>query len=220
MGFKKDEILMSSASRFGMDALFRDAKGDRLNDSSVEDASIRLYSKLAIYPMPTSTRLNIVENTLMETYEDIVEAVDKCNDFVFVDARGGASALNQKVLASADVLVICLNQNIGTIDTYFTKFNLQSRRVFTLIGNYDRQQSVSMKNVRKRYKTLKSANSAVIPHCSGFSDAMNEGKLLHWMSVNKECDKNDVNYPFIKEVGLASKKIVTMCSAPKGGAKK
>ncbi len=59
MGFAKDEVLMSSASRFGMDALFRDAKGERLNKEAIEDAAIRLFSKLAIYPMPIGTRLGV-----------------------------------------------------------------------------------------------------------------------------------------------------------------
>ncbi len=160
---------------------------------------------------------HVVEKTLVDTYDDIIEALDEYNDYVFVDARGGASPLNQKVLASSDVLVVYLNQNLGTIETYFTRFRLQSARVLTLFSDYDRDSKVSLKNMRKRHKTLKSANSAVIPHCTGFSDAMNEGKLLHWMDINKGCEEKDANHAFINEVRIASRKIGALGRTPKGG---
>lgn len=217
VGYQKDEVLMHSASHFGMDALFRAAKGDRLTKEAIEDAAISLSEKLSIFPMATSASRSVLMNTLAETYEKIVQSMSIHCDYVFIDTQGGASAINQKILASADVIVVCLNQNRATINSYFEQFDFKSKRVFILLTDYDRDQAVSMKNIRKRYKTLSSANSAVIPHCSGFSDALNEGKLFPWMVVNKGCTQKDVNYPFIKEIELASKKIAQLCNNKKGG---
>lgn len=210
LGYEKEEVFMNAASRCGLDALFRNAKGERLTKSNVEDAALRLTPKLAIFPVATGGKVSSNENTLIETYSEIVNAIDKYNDYVLVDTRGGATKLNQQVIASADILVVCVNQNRSVLETYFNQFDGNRKNIFLLVGDYDRNQSVSIKNIRHRYKSVNSNNSATIWHSSGFSDAMNEGKLLKWMSLNKGCEKKDVNYPFIREVGIASKKILAM----------
>ena len=64
---------------------------------------------------------------------------------------------------------------------------------------------------------LNNKNSGVIPHNASFADALNEGKLMRWMSVNANSDKKDVNYPFIKEVDLVAKKLLELNRLGKGG---
>lgn len=210
IGYEQEKVFVDAASRLGLDALFRSAKGERLTKEIIEDAALRLSPRLAIFAMPSSGKVSVNETTLLETHDDIVTAVDKYNDFTLIDTRGGATRLNQKVLSMADVIVVCLNQNRSVFEAYFEQFKFSGKKLFYLVGNYDRNQSFSMKNIRRRYKSLKSNNSAVIWHNSDFSDAMNEGKLFKWMNVNKGCKKTDVNYPFIHEVDLATKKLIKM----------
>lgn len=219
-GFSKEEALMGVASTLGMDALFRDAKGDRLTKSGLQNAALSLTDKLSLYLCPSSSKIAVMESTFKDTCEDIIGELDRVNDYTMIETRGGVTALNQKILGTADIIVICFNQNQAVMETYFNKYHFKGDRIFYVIGNYDRNQIVSMKNVRKYFKVIKSSNSGVIPHCSGFSDAMNQGKLLQWMSVNKECKSPDINFPYVKEVNLITTKLFAMASAKKGGVLK
>ena len=46
---ESEEVLLNSASGFGVNALLRDAKGDMLTETNIDDASLELSKKLSLY---------------------------------------------------------------------------------------------------------------------------------------------------------------------------
>lgn len=219
-GFDQDANVMNAATRYGVDALFRYARATSITKAEVDSAAFNLNPKLSFYPSPSSKDVDYNEKIMCETYPKIIEALDENSDYVFIDTKSGASKLNQLILTSADVIVICLNQNRGSLEKYFSEFNFNSEKIFVLLTDYDREQKFSMKNIRKRFKSLKSSNSAVLPHCSAFSDALNAGKLFNWLVINKECKSSSINYSFVKEMNLVTKKLAKFTSIRMNGGKR
>lgn len=206
----KDSMLNDSISTFGLDALFRDVKGSALSKSNIEDAALDLSARYSVFASASTTDKKLIDNDLMACHSDLFNALDAIYSLVFIDTKGGFSALNQQILAEADLIVICLNQSAYSVNKAFSRCKFGAQNCMFLIGDYDSGINISPKNLQKKYKEVTSKNSAVVPHNADFANAMNSGTLYSWMALNQKCKMKDPNYGFFKEVNSASEKLMKL----------
>ena len=203
--------LMDSATSFGTDALWRDAKSSMLSNDSVRNAAIELTSRLSIFISSSLNNPKLITKTWIDCCDSVFTALDKRYNFVFVDTSAGNSLLNQRVLSQADLIVVCLNQSVLKCDDVFNgnRFKFDGQNCAFLIGGYVPDMIFSLKALRSKYKAVNSKNSMTIRHCTDFANAVNKGNVLKWIASVQSNPRSSAN-PFVKEVEEASAKLLKL----------
>lgn len=205
------ENLMDSATSFGTDALWRDAKSSILSNESVRNAAIELTQRLSVFISSVVDNPRLVIKTWLDCCSDVFTALDKKYGFVFIDTSAGNSLLNQQVLSQADLIVVCLNQSILKCDDVFngSRFKFDGQNCAFLLGDYDPDMLFSLKALKSKYKVVNTKNSMAIRHCTDFANAMNKGNVLKWIASVQNSPHNPAS-PFIKDVEEASVKLLKL----------
>lgn len=193
----------------GIDALARCIKSAPLDADVFESCSISLLDKqLNLLPGTTKDNREIFENDISKTIFGILQAASKYHDFVFIDTNSGKNELTMKIIKDSDIVIVCLNQNKSMLEDYSRNYEIQDKKVFYLIGNYDYHSRYNLHNLRKCFSWLKNDNSAIIPYNTEYMDAQSDGQVISYLLKNMDCDKDDNNSYFINQVKLAVNKLI------------
>lgn len=193
----------------GMDALARSIKSAPLDEETFYNASYSLLrDKLFLLPGTTKNNQEFYEMDMEKVINNILKSAERFYDVVYIDTNSGKNNLSQQVVETSDLVIVNLNQNKWVIDRYFKEYKFNQSKVFYLIGNYDRRSMNNIRNLRRQYRSLNSQNSAVIPYCTEFTDAMSNGNLIDFILKNKCAAKDDKNGYFMENVALAAHKIL------------
>lgn len=193
----------------GIDALARSIKTSPLDSDLIENCSMSfLHNRLNLLPGTTKNNRDIYESDMSKTITGILHAVANYHDLVFIDTNSGSDELTRKIIDQADLVIINLSQNKYMLEDYLSRYEYESKKVFYLIGNYDKNSKYNLNNMKKSYKWLKNKNTAVIPYNTEYKDAQSDGQILEFMLKNLNCDKDESNAFFIREVKTAVDKIM------------
>ena len=140
---------------------------------------------------------------ICENYLAAIEVSKKNYDLVFVDlSKRVPENIRKKILEMSDVIIINLNQSLGTIEEYLAikekEEIYKEDKVMISIGKYDKFSKYNEKNIT-RYLKEKNIIS-VIPYNTLFFEACTEGNLPDYFLKLRNVDSQDRNYFFIKEV--------------------
>ena len=193
----------------GIDSLSRSIKAAPLDRESIHNASYTLLPKLNLLPGTTKANKDFYESDIEKIIINIITSVEKFYDLVFVDTNSGRNNISQKALRTSDLIIVNLNQNKKVIDDFFKDYSFDPKKVFYIIGNYDRRSKNNLRNIRRQYrKHMNSSNSAVIPYNTEFMDALSDGSLIDFMKKNMNATKDDRNGYFMHNVSMAAEKIL------------
>ena len=210
------ENLEDSASSFGTGALLRDAKSGMLSPTSVQNASINLTDRLSVFISDSTTDPKIVKRSWESSYTDIANALDNAYDLVFIDTEAGSSQLNQAVLMSADILVICLNQNRLLCEKVFdgSKYDFSKQKCLFLLNDYDSKIGYTDYTLIRSFKHVNNKNLAVLRHSSDFAAAINKNSVLKWVASIQKAKRSSSAYAYAKDLEKATDKLFTLLNIP------
>ncbi len=149
-----------------------------------------------------------------ETYPDIISIANQYYDRVFVDLDENIDQKTKNaILNKSDVIVVCLNQRLSSIDNLKNQKEqqenaiLKSPKTLLLIGRFDKYSKYNVKNIT-RY--LKEKNQILtIPYDTLFFEAAEEAKVPDlFLKFKKSIDPEDRNAFFIEEIKRASENII------------
>lgn len=216
LALRSEEDFVSSASSSGVDALIRFARGSMLNDYNITNVALDASPFLHYFVSSQNKNKALFEKTFCDYYDEIIHALDQKYQLVFIDTKGGYSQFNQKIFATSDIVVICMNQDKDVIDRMFARCDFTGKNCLFVLSNYDSNVSMSVKNFRNYQKSVTSKNSGVIAHCSDFADAVNNSCLYRWMSSQKRTLKQDAVQQYLRSVSDVSAKVIKLLGV--GGA--
>ena len=187
----------------GLNALRRLAKNGRLVPEKVSDYTT---------PLLANNRLDLLQgidgfngNEISEEIQllrRIFARADGAYDLVMVDVHSGLNqSLTRKILEDADVVVVCLNQNIWLLEEYFGHSEegamLTDKRIIYHISSYHKDSKYTLKNLKRRFniETL-----IATPYSPELMDACSNGAGLDFYMRHIGGGKNDRFYPFMKEL--------------------
>lgn len=194
----------------GMDSLIRSAKGGTVT-GGVETCAISFMdTKLNLFTQSTNKDGRAYYNGLLDALPLVTKCLDSTFDISFIDTAAGNDPLSIAAMKQADVIVICLPQEEWIINYFFTKYNLNSSKVFYLFGNYDKASNRNLGTLRhdKRYKKiLGEKNTAFISHDTDFANALNTSDLISFF-LHGLHDKKNPNYEYFDSVDNATRKLL------------
>ena len=125
-----------------------------------------------------------------------MDFLEKYSDTVMVDTSSAPLASSRKILQKADLVVVNLSQNLQVLSHFFRNYSSIQEKAFYLIGDYDNRSELTRGEIMRRFH-IPGSQIGTIPHDSGFSDAISEGKLIPFLMRHYSCCYEDERYPFM-----------------------
>lgn len=196
----------------GIDGLVSLAACNKLTPESISN-----YTRL-VFP---NNRLEVLAGSIdedeeeyrkvRETYKDVIQIANNFYDYVFVDLNKGLKkSYIREILEISDLIVVNIAQGLKTINEIKNSREgndlLKKDNTLLLIGKYDKYSKYNAKNIARNlgYKN----KIYVIPYCTLFFEACNEGKIVDFFLRNRSLNNTDKNAVFIKEISEVSSEII------------
>lgn len=197
----------------GLDALERAVRSGKLERDSVKNNAI----------MIEPDRLDLLKGTdktdkiQFENSNEVIKAIyQKANEYyeaVILDLNSGSSSgITSVGLDSADLIVVCLNQNINVLERFFLQRQnlpeaLQQKPFVVLISQYDEDSKYKVKNICNNYRYK--GPIFTVPYNTSFKDHLNDGDIKNYFKKNQHLNKHHPNHFFMEEVRKLSQYILT-----------
>jgi hypothetical protein len=196
-------------SNLGIDALERLARSDRLSPNVVKDyADTILRDRLELL-RGTAKPNEEMFSSIHDVIQSIFGAAKGYYNLSLIDVSSGTrNALTNAVIATSDVVVVNLNQNIAVLEEFFEQEQpafLKEKQHVIVLGQYDRYSKYSVANIKRMYKPK--APIFTVPHCTGFMDALNDKSVVEFFLRNKNIGGNHDNHYFMTELRKLAKGI-------------
>lgn len=183
----------------GLDEVFERAKMKTIETSLIQDNSVQV-KHTNLYYMPPS---RMCEEELKREADEVfirsfLEQIGRFESINFIDCMNGRSEVSHLLFQNSDLIVVNLFQGIEGFEELMEEPLIRSKALF-VVGRYDQNSRDTLQNIRRKYNIAKDA-IGVIPYNIHFHDAVNDGKLVQFMTRGIFAKKTDVDYDFIMEV--------------------
>lgn len=195
-------------SNFGIDALERLARSNRLTPNLVKDYSDTILRDRLELLRGTAKPSEELFSSIHDVIQSILDAVKGYYNLSMIDVSSGTrNVLTNAVLATSDVIVVNLNQNIAVLEEFFKNEHptLKDKQYVIALGQYDRHSKYNVANIKRMFKPK--APIFTVPHCTGFMDALNDKSVVEFFLRNKNVGGNHDNHYFMSEVRKLAKGI-------------
>ncbi|MCP1186574.1 hypothetical protein [Paenibacillus sp. 1781tsa1] len=196
----------------GLDSLERVAKSSKLERNSVKNYTL-MVERNRLDLLWGSERLNRPQQGSIEAVNMVFRMAAEYYGISLLDARSGQdNEVSNSLISDADLVVICVNQNISVLEKYFDNQRkhwpevLDEKPHLLLMTQYDPMSKYKIKNIANKYK-LK-APILTIPYNTSFKDHLNDGDIKGFFARNRFVGSSHENHYFIQEVGRAAKTIL------------
>ncbi|WP_145153676.1 hypothetical protein [Paenibacillus xylanexedens] len=196
----------------GLDSLERVAKSSKLERNSVKNYTL-MVERNRLDLLWGSERLNRPQQGSIEAVNMVFRMAAEYYGISLLDARSGQdNEVSNSLISDADLVVICVNQNVSVLEKYFDSQKnhwpevLDEKPHLLLMTQYDPMSKYKIKNIANKYK-LK-APILTIPYNTSFKDHLNDGDIKGFFARNRFVGSSHENHYFIQEVGRAAKTIL------------
>lgn len=167
----------------GLDMAVTYSKMKKVNRMLLESCCLSFpNTSLLLLPGTQTQCKETFDRDIARSVTELIEDTDECVDLVMIDSNSGKDKLSMKLMDLADLVVINLTQRRYIINKFLEDYGelfYQNKKVFYLLGDYDKNSSYNINNFRRKYpKYIKDNNSGIIPYCTKLMDAQNEGNIL------------------------------------------
>lgn len=201
----------------GLDALIRYFRSNSVTMEQISNCSIRVTKYLHLLAGTKVANKESFENaTVQQIVNKIMEIADKCFDMVFIDTNSGESAQSYDVIRDCDMVIVNLRQNRQMIEQFLDNEYFEGRKIFYLFSQYDADSKYNLANLRKLYKKINRENSAGIPHCTAYMDAICDDRVLDYILSNLDADEDASDYPFIRSIREAAEMVSDLATKREG----
>ncbi|MDO3412844.1 hypothetical protein QWJ34_23965 [Saccharibacillus sp. CPCC 101409] len=195
----------------GIDALVRLARSGKLERETVKNNALLLEpGRLDL--LSGSDRMNRLQfENAGALIGQVYEGARSYYDCILLDVRSGTdSQTAREMLAGADLVVICLNQNAGVLERYFDRSGwpreLEGKKQLLLFSGYDPHSKYKAANILRKYGRRETV--LTVPYNTDFRDAANDGDIKGFVSRSRGIDRKHRNYPFMAEVRRTAEKLL------------
>jgi len=191
----------------GLDAVLNDAilnfqRKERFPNHVLEVKKNRLYYLPGTY----KNNREVYEHHLFHHLEQVLETAEEFGENLFFDCSGESGKVCEKLMETADVIVINVPQSPYQIEKLPPLFSGKEEKVVYLIGQHNEKSKYHISNIRRKYHIPKE-QIAAIPYNVEFTDSLSDGRSIHFLEQNSLARKKDFNYKLIQELREAAELI-------------
>lgn len=184
----------------GLDYLLWQAKNKKLTEAAVLDSMIPVVKERMYYlPQSRYRKPRVYARSLKQGMWQIIRYAQRVSDVVFIDCGSGRNELAEIILAKADVVVICLRQERGSLERYFGKRHAFSGKVIYIVDQYQQESMYNQAYLRRVYR-IGDDELGVIPHNSIFRHASDRGRTERFVRRHIRGTSLENQYYFMQEL--------------------
>lgn len=183
----------------GLDEVWDKSKLKKIGKSVIADNTVNV-KHTNLYYMPPSRK---TEGELKTEFDErfvkmLLEEMSALESVNFIDCMNGKNEIMNTLFQDTDIIVVNLFQGMDCLDEIMEDRNVREKALF-VVGRYDNDSKDNIHNIRRKYNISKDA-IGVVPYNIHFHDAMNNGKLVQFITRGIFSRKTDVDYDFIMEL--------------------
>lgn len=199
---------LSYYDQTGLEGLIRRVHSNYTYEKVMEDIALKFFNDY-IYYLPKNHNMNqqYIEFELNQVIKPLFGFLDQMFDMVFVDTAFHQTLSTKSILDEVQLVVVNLCQNKHVLDHFFSNYSSLIEKSIFLIGNYQEQSRLNLKNIRRKYQ-LPKEQIGIIPFNLEFADAVNNGGVVEYLTRNLICGRQDDNYYFISQAKHAAELIM------------
>lgn len=129
-------------------------------------------------------------------YFFILEQAALMADFCFLDTKSSNNLSTKEILDLADVVIVNLTQDLLSIDSFFHHYSSLLQKSILLFSKYKKSKEVDLHYYFRKYQ-IDPRWVLYIPSCSGFCSAVEEGRVIEFISEHYNCKEEDEYCNFI-----------------------
>ena len=197
----------------GIDAVIKYFKAGMLSKEILEGCATDITDRISLLAGTRQCSRTAFENGIVSRIVGhIFDASQEFYDWVVIDTNSGFSQTSTAILKDADIVAVTLRQNRSLLDGLFkneTFCELDNNRIFYIFGSYDPDSKYNLNNLRHIYGNITSLNSAGLPHCTGYMDALCDKKATGYIRAGLN-DRERSDREFFEALKEASRKFLVM----------
>lgn len=187
----------------GINAVEKLARTKQLSDKSFTDYTTTLIPGRLEILMGAFRSGNEAQEQMAEAMPYILACARQAFDLVLCDVNsGGNSELTGIILKNADLVVVCLNQNLEVLRGYFDgkllHSSIQDSKRLLLLGNFDTNSQYSIRSIRRLFHYKEKL--CTLPRCTSLIDAHNGHNLLRLIYSGSQIKKKDEDYGLMESL--------------------
>lgn len=197
---KKAEFLVNEEFHFykkqGLDEIIERCRLNMFTDEVLDSNMVNVrHTNISYIP---SIKENFLEQNeeKIEAYKKLAQKLSKSGDLYFWDLKNGENDISDVIMDNSEVIVVNIPQE--NVVQMIGDEERQKRCVY-VIGKYDDASKYGQSNFYKDFNIEKN-HLGVIPYNIRFHDAINEGKLIAFITKNVLAKKHEANYEFVNSL--------------------
>lgn len=204
----------------GLDGIMRGIHSGFMRPSMVRDCVLPVM-KRQLYFLPGSHIMDgaFFSHEFGRVMKPLFLMLEDFCENVFVDTGGANNDSTRMILNEADLVVANISQDPLSVQDFFHQYgNLLEKTVF-LIGGYQRESRYNLDNMVRRYP-IHRKNIGVIPYNVELHDAIEQGRLVSFLTRNYRNGRSESHGYFMGELRKASALIFQALDDRKAGEKR
>lgn len=168
----------------------------------IQELAKELYPNSLFYLSNRQIKDSLFEKEIARILPQFITLCKEIDDLVFMDLQDSSKESTKYILEHADLVVFNLIQHSKSLDKFLSN-NMSISKIRYLIGNYQSNSKINIKNISRSYK-IPVMDIAIVPYNTLCREAMSEGRLIDFITANAECGREDSNYAFIHAIEQAA----------------
>lgn len=172
------------------------------NEKLIKEASLEILIN-SLYYVPIGNQFNqfIFDYTLNDNILKILWASENFASYTFIDTSNENHLSSKIILEEADLVVVTLMQDQGVMEQFFDNYSSLLSKCIILLSEY-RNNTARVQLFSRKY-SFHMSKIIPIPYNVEYSQAIQQGTIVEFMTRNYSCERENPNYPFIAGVRLA-----------------
>lgn len=208
-GKKPANLLMEEYAYYSKKGIDELLDKSQLKEISVEDIRNNAIPvrNTGISYIPVSKRIKsgLSDKEIISSTKKIMELLNENGGYNFIDCINGEKSVTKNIVSHADVVVVNLCQGMNA-DRLTLSDQIMKKAVF-LVGKYDAASNENLTAICKKYN-IERERIVAIPYNIEFHDAMQEGRLVPFLTKQIMARRSDSNFTFINGVFRATDMIL------------
>lgn len=173
------------------------------NEKLMKEASFEILIN-SLYYVPTGNHFNqfIFDYTLNNNIMKILRASENFAAYTFIDTSNENHLSSKVILEEADLIVVTLAQDKRVIGEFFRNYSSLLSKSIILLNEY-KSDTLKVQAISRKY-SFHMSKIIQIPYNMEYSQAVEQGTIVEFMTRNYGCKREDPNYPFIAGVRHAA----------------
>lgn len=201
--------------KYGLEYILKRIFTGETHDEIVKNSTINLLlSNMFLLPSGMVFNKEVFNYDFSLVHNELFKMLERIGDYVFIDTESNQNLSTKQILYDADIVVVNLSQDPKNIYDFFENYTSLKEKAMYIIGRYQPEKRWTRKRICYEYN-IPMNRIGVIPYNVEFNDALEHGKMQHFLNYNYTGRVRLENDYFMRQCRKSTDMVLNMISEVK-----